>query len=100
MKRTYSTLISLFLVATFGANAYAAACTYDEAILALQQGNAVRGLALIRMAAQDGDQRATDYLASRPLLKNSTSVPHLAEHRNTEKFVSKNNSLIAYREIQ
>jgi len=38
------------------------ACTYGEAIMALEKGNAVRGMALMRMASRDGDSRAEDYL--------------------------------------
>lgn len=36
----------------------AQACTYNEALLAFQQGNLVRGFALLTMAAKDGDRRA------------------------------------------
>ena len=43
---------------------YADACTYGEAVMALKQGNAVRGLALMRMASRDGDRRAERYLRS------------------------------------
>ena len=43
---------------------FAEACTYQEAIMALEQGNAVRGMALMRMASQDGDLRASEFLAS------------------------------------
>jgi hypothetical protein len=42
----------------------AGACTYREALMALQQGNATRGLALMKMASRDGDVRATRYLAT------------------------------------
>jgi hypothetical protein len=38
------------------------ACTYGEAIMALEKGNALRGLALMRMASRDGDRRAEHYL--------------------------------------
>jgi len=41
-----------------------AACTYNEAVMAFNNGNLVRGQALIRMAARDGDQRAMRFLAS------------------------------------
>ena len=37
---------------------YAEACTYNEALMAFQKGNVVRGQALLSMAAKDGDQRA------------------------------------------
>lgn len=39
-----------------------AACTYSEALMALRHGNDVRGMALMRMAANDGDARAARYL--------------------------------------
>ncbi|MCI0504684.1 MAG: hypothetical protein L0Z73_01095 [Gammaproteobacteria bacterium] len=41
-----------------------AACTYNEAVLAFNSGNLVRGQALMNMAARDGDQRAVRFLAS------------------------------------
>ena len=43
---------------------HAEACTYDEAILALQQGNAVRAHALLQMAARDGDARAQQMVSA------------------------------------
>jgi hypothetical protein len=43
---------------------YAEACTYNEALMAFQQGNAVRGQALMTMAAKDGDQRAVALFAA------------------------------------
>jgi len=46
-----------------GINAvYADSCAYREAMMALEKGNAVRGLALMRMAGRDGDRRAERYL--------------------------------------
>ena len=42
----------------------AGACTYSEAIMALERGNTVRGMALLRMASRDGDPRATRRLAA------------------------------------
>jgi hypothetical protein len=36
----------------------AEACTYNEALMAFQKGNTVRGQALLTMAVKDGDQRA------------------------------------------
>ncbi len=41
---------------------YAGSCAYREAMMALEKGNAVRGLALMRMASRDGDHRAEHYL--------------------------------------
>ena len=43
---------------------YAAACTYNEAVMAYNNGNLVRGQALMKMAARDGDQRAVRFLVS------------------------------------
>lgn len=59
--KTYLRLgfISLLLVCLHPANA---ACTYSEAMMAYKQGNDTRGLALMRMAANDGDARAARYL--------------------------------------
>lgn len=63
MKRK-TLLISL--VALFSAPLYAGeACTWSEALLALEQGNQTRGMALMRMAAGDGDQRAALWLRER-----------------------------------
>lgn len=55
--------LSLLLL-LFSGQALAEACTYRDAIMALQQGNQVRGMALLRMASRDGDLRASLYLAS------------------------------------
>jgi len=56
--------LTIILVSSLGSGAiFAQACTYDEAIMALKQGNQTRGFALLRMAARDGDQRATHKLA-------------------------------------
>ncbi len=41
---------------------YAGSCAYREAMMALEKGNEVRGLALMRMASRDGDSRAERYL--------------------------------------
>ena len=52
-------LVSAFL--TFNVQA---ACTYSEAVMAFNNGNLVRGQALMKMAAKDGDQRAVRFLAA------------------------------------
>jgi len=57
-------LLTVLSTGVFCANAYAEACSYNEAILALKSGNETRGMALLNMAARDGDQRAVKYLAS------------------------------------
>lgn len=52
-------MVSFFLSGAVSATAVnAEACTYNEALMAFQQGNTVRGQALLTMAAKDGDQRA------------------------------------------
>ena len=52
------------MISTLMASGVHAACTYNEAIMAFNSGNLVRGQALMRMAARDGDQRAKHFLAS------------------------------------
>lgn len=56
--------VGFLLAMTLASGAvFAEACTYREALMALEQDNALRGMALMRMAQRDGDQRASDYLA-------------------------------------
>lgn len=57
-------LIPLLLLLGFSAQVPAGACSYREGIMALQQGNQIRGMALLRMASRDGDLRASLYLTS------------------------------------
>lgn len=52
----------LLLSMTVSIAAAGEACTYNEAILALNKGNQVRAMALMRMAARDGDIRAENFL--------------------------------------
>lgn len=54
-------IFMLFFVST---QVHAEACSYDEAILALQRGNTVRAHALLKMAASDGDKRAQRLVAT------------------------------------
>lgn len=42
--------------------------------MAHEQGNAVRSMALMRMAHRDGDQRATEYLAQHDYPVNSIAA--------------------------
>ncbi|KPJ92553.1 MAG: hypothetical protein AMJ53_09145 [Gammaproteobacteria bacterium SG8_11] len=57
--------LALFICGAFNASLVnAEACTYNEALMAFQQGNIVRGQALITMAAKDGDQRAIALFAA------------------------------------
>ena len=60
--RPVKVFLSLIALAATNGVAWAEACTYREAIMALEQGNALRGMALMRMASRDGDQRASQYL--------------------------------------
>ena len=62
MKKLLALIVLIGFV--FPLFAYADACTYGEAIIAFEQGNATRGTALMDMAAKDGDQRAVKYLAN------------------------------------
>lgn len=59
--RPFMLLVLLFALS---GQVVAASCAYREAIMALQQGNQVRGMALLRMASRDGDLRASRHLAS------------------------------------
>ena len=52
-------------------SALAGACTYREAVMALEQGNTTRGMALMRMANRDGDKRASDFLVKKSLAMKS-----------------------------
>ncbi|MCF6209781.1 MAG: hypothetical protein L3J88_09325 [Gammaproteobacteria bacterium] len=62
--RLFIVLLPLLFLLGFSSPALAGACSYREAIMALQQGNPVRGMALLRMARRDGDLRASLYLAA------------------------------------
>ena len=59
--RPFMLLVLLFALS---GQVVAASCAYREAIMALQQGNQVRGMALLRIASRDGDLRASRHLAS------------------------------------
>ncbi|NOX75716.1 MAG: hypothetical protein GXP17_03685 [Gammaproteobacteria bacterium] len=59
-------LAALGVVASVSTGTMAAgACTYGEALMALEQNNTLRAMALMRMASADGDMRATAFLAGR-----------------------------------
>lgn len=71
LKRSLKIALLLPLVllgGLWGSTANADACTYREAIMALEKGNDVRGLALMRMASRDGDRRADNYLMEKSLV--------------------------------
>ncbi len=55
---------------------YAGSCAYQEAMMAMDKGNAVRGLALMRMAGRDGDLRAERYLREQD---NAAGLPVLVK---------------------
>lgn len=56
---------ALLLALAWAGQVYAVpACTYGEALQALERGNTARGSMLMKMAAADGDVRARRYLAS------------------------------------
>lgn len=65
-SRAFLVLLPLLFLLGFSSTLLAGACSYREGIMALQQGNSIRGLALLRMASRDGDPRASRYLASLP----------------------------------
>ena len=62
--RQFILLVPLLFLLGFSGQTLAEACSYREGIMALQQGNQIRGMALLRMASRDGDLRASLYLAS------------------------------------
>lgn len=57
-----SLLAAALLLALAGIAQAGQACTWSEALLALERGNQVRGMALMKMAARDGDTRAVAWL--------------------------------------
>ena len=70
---------SAVLISMLSAASVHAACTYDEAVIAFSGGNLVRGQALMKMAARDGDQRAVRIL---------TLYEHASNERNKGHFVT------------
>ena len=79
VKTIHQSVFLLALAVTSSSAFSAGACTYQEAIMALEQGNSVRGMALMRMAYNDGDERAGRFLASKNIIVRSspaTSKPH------------------------
>jgi len=56
--------LMIFMSFFISTQVHAEACSYDEAVLALQRGNTVRAHALLKMAASDGDKRAQRLVAS------------------------------------
>jgi hypothetical protein len=64
MFRPFITCCAFIFFTVLVSNVYAEACTYSEAMMAFKSDNLVRGEALMKMAARDGDPRAVAYLAS------------------------------------
>jgi hypothetical protein len=70
---------------------HAEACTYNEALMAFQRGNTVRGQALLTMAAKDGDRRAVALFTSLQRAVrdgrgyDAADVIHMAEIASTAK---------------
>ena len=74
------------LVALQPGNGFAA-CTYNEAIMAMDRGNSVRAMALMNMAAKDGDQRAELMLArwqKKSVLAKNRSQTNIKELEKTD----------------
>ncbi|WP_455366635.1 hypothetical protein [Kaarinaea lacus] len=69
MLRPVITLFTVLFVVLLSSNVHAA-CTYNEAMMAFKNGNQIRGQALMKMAARDGDQRAVHFLNSSELALN------------------------------
>lgn len=72
-------LAFLLLLLAFAGQAVAESCAYREGIMALQQGNPVRGMALLRMASRDGDARASQALLALQNVDKKASVSMLAQ---------------------
>jgi hypothetical protein len=58
----YRSIVFMVGLLLSGTLAVAQNCTYGEARMALEKGNAVRGFVLMRMASRDGDSRAEAFL--------------------------------------
>lgn len=64
MLRPVIKICTAILVTLSATNVQAEACTYSEAMMALNNGNLVRGQALMKMAARDGDARAETFVTA------------------------------------
>jgi hypothetical protein len=81
----------LFLLVIFASGlVQASACTYREAIMALERGNTTRGMALMRMANRDGDKRAGDYLIMNYVITKSDQSETLAIDSPQKPLISLN----------
>jgi len=95
MKKLFAffIVVGMLMGFIFPSFAYAEACTYGEAVIALQQGNTTRGVALMTMAAKDGDQRALKYLASGPHSDKLSAIPLVTDHPVTNLSVTKQSQI-------
>ena len=84
--KTPAKIACFVLLAMASSSVYSAgACTYREAIMALERGNSVRGVALMRMAHRDGDERASQFLAKLDIPVETTNV---VSHPRDDSLVS------------
>ena len=77
MLRPVIVIFTVLIVALLSSNVHAA-CTYNEAVIAFNSGNQIRGHALMKMAARDGDQRAVHFLNANELALNDRNKDRLA----------------------
>ena len=78
MSKLFTITGAILISAVFTFNAQAA-CTYSEAVMAFNNGNLVRGQALMKMAARDGDQRAVRFLAKNDVNNDQNKGEALSE---------------------
>ncbi|KPJ95223.1 MAG: hypothetical protein AMJ55_04385 [Gammaproteobacteria bacterium SG8_15] len=77
MLRPVVIIFTVLIVALLSSNVHAA-CTYNEAVIAFNSGNQIRGHALMKMAARDGDQRAVHFLNSNEFALNDRDKDRVA----------------------
>lgn len=94
LKRAQKITLLILLAVVSGSVYAGGACTYREAIMALERGNAVRGMALMRMAYRDGDDRASQYLAKNDLpVENPVENPAVASIQQGKALISLNQAI-------
>ena len=87
MFKIVNVIIIVFSTVLLSAHVHAA-CTYNEAVMAFNNGNQIRGHALMKMAARDGDERAVHFLNSNgvvSVISNSKSSTEQSESRQAGK---------------
>ena len=67
-------MLCMLSLGNVSSNVMAEACTFREALMAIEKGNTVRGMALMRMASRDEDLRATEHLMAKDFQINSVSM--------------------------